>query len=68
MSKKKTGEGTEYLSPWEFGELLNLNRESIYRALARGELEAVRVGRSIRLPRNQLTCRDGKGAEIWEKT
>ena len=53
MSERKTSSG-EYLDPRAFGELLDLNRESIYRAISRGELQAVRVGRSIRLPRSQL--------------
>ena len=42
------------LDPRAFGELLDLNRESVYRAISRGELQAVRVGRAIRLPRSQL--------------
>jgi excisionase family DNA binding protein len=53
MSERKTATG-EYLNPRAFGELLDLNRESVYRAIARGDLRAVRVGRSIRLPRAQL--------------
>ena len=36
------------------GAMLNINRESVYRAIARGDLQAIRVGRSIRLPRAQL--------------
>ena len=53
MSERKTSSG-EYLDPRAFGELLDLNRESVYRAISRGELQAVRVGRAIRLPRSQL--------------
>jgi excisionase family DNA binding protein len=53
MSERKTSTG-EFLDPRAFGQLLDLNRESIYRAISRGELEAVRVGRAIRLPRSQL--------------
>ena len=53
MSQKKTATG-EFLDPRAFGELLDLNRESIYKAISRGELQAVRVGRAIRLPRSQL--------------
>jgi len=53
MSERKVSSG-EFLSPRAFAELLDLNRESVYRALARSELQAVRVGRSIRLPRAQL--------------
>ena len=53
MSQKKTATG-EFLDPRAFGELLDLNRESVYKAIERGELQAVRVGRAIRLPRSQL--------------
>ena len=53
MSERKVSSG-EFLDARAFGELLDLNRESIYRAISRGELQAVRVGRAIRLPRAQL--------------
>ena len=53
MSQKKTATG-EYLDPRTMGAMLNINRESVYRAIARGELQAIRVGRAIRLPRAQL--------------
>ncbi len=53
MSERKASSG-EFLDARAFGELLDLNRESIYRAISRGELQAVRVGRAIRLPRAQL--------------
>ena len=53
MSQRKTATG-EFLDPRAFGEMLDLNRESIYRACANGSLEFLRVGRSIRLPRAQL--------------
>jgi excisionase family DNA binding protein len=53
MSQRKTSSG-EFLDARAFGELLDLNRESIYRAISRGELQAVRIGRAIRLPRAQL--------------
>jgi excisionase family DNA binding protein len=53
MSQKKTATG-EFLDPREFGEMLNMNRESIYRAISRGDLLAVKIGGAIRLPRSQL--------------
>jgi len=53
MSERKVS-SKEYMSPRAFAELLGVNRESVYRALARSELQSVRVGRSIRLPRAQL--------------
>ena len=53
MSQRKTSTG-EFLSAREFGEMLDLNRESVYRAIARGELAYLTVGRAIRLPRSQI--------------
>ena len=53
MSERKTATG-EFLDPRAFGKILDLNRESIYRAISRGELRAIRIGRAIRLPRDQL--------------
>ena len=53
MSERKSSSG-EYVSARTMGAMLNINRESVYRAIARGELQAIRVGRSIRLPRAQL--------------
>jgi excisionase family DNA binding protein len=53
MSGRKTATG-EYLDPRTMGAMLNINRESVYRAIARGDLLAIRVGRSIRLPRAQI--------------
>ena len=62
MSAKKRSTG-EFLDAREFGELTNLNRESIYKAIARGELQAIRIGRAIRLPRNQLDSLLAEGGE-----
>ena len=53
MSERKTSTG-EYLNARAFAALLDMNRESIYRAVSRGDLVAVRVGRTLRLPRSQL--------------
>ena len=63
MSLKKTEPTGDYLDARSFGELLDLNRESIYRAVARGDLQAVKIGRSIRLPRSQLENLMAKGDE-----
>ena len=54
MSLKKTQPTGEYLNARAFGELIDLSRESVYRAVARGDLQAVRIGRTLRLPRKQL--------------
>ncbi len=54
MSRKKEAPTGEYLSPLQMALTLDLCEETIYRLIARGELEAVRVGRRLRLRRNQL--------------
>jgi excisionase family DNA binding protein len=54
VSLKKTEPTGEFLDARAFGELIDLSRESVYRAIARGDLRAVRIGRAIRLPRAQL--------------
>jgi hypothetical protein len=54
MSERKPEPTGDFLDPRSFGKLLDLNRESIYRGIARGDLIAIRVGKSLRLPRNQI--------------
>lgn len=54
MSQRKPEPTGEFLDPKSFGRLLDLNRESIYRAISRGDLLAVKIGGAIRLPRIQL--------------
>ncbi len=54
MSRKKGSPTGEYLSPLQMAATLDLCQESIYRMIARGELAAVRIGRRLRLPRDQL--------------
>ena len=54
MSERKPEPTGEFLDPKSFGQLVDIHRESVYRAIARGDLQAIRVGRSIRLPRAQL--------------
>lgn len=63
MSQRKKLPTGDYLDPLSFAELLDLHRESIYRAIARGELQALRVGRAIRLPRSQLDSLLRRGDE-----
>ncbi len=56
MSRKKQWDRSpKFLTAWQFAELLNVCEESVYRAHQRGDLEAVRVGRSIRFPVSQLS-------------
>lgn len=41
-----------FLKVPQVAEILGVNRESIYRAVSTGEMKAVRVGRSVRIPRD----------------
>jgi hypothetical protein len=51
------------VSLWpQVGMLLNLSRGSVYTAAARGEIEVIRVGRSIRAVSAPLRKRLGLGA------
>ena len=54
MSERKPEPTGEFLDPKAFGKLLDLHRESVYRGIARGELVAIRVGKSLRLPKSQI--------------
>ncbi len=64
MSRAKEWDRSEtFLTAWQLAETLNVCEESVYRALARGELEAVRVGRSIRFPVSQLSRQEAKAVE-----
>jgi len=41
----------EWLTPRQVADELGVNRETVYDAVARGDLFAVRLGRTIRVPR-----------------
>ena len=54
MSRKKQQPTREFLSPADFAAALDVCEETIYRLVSRGRLDAVRVGRVLRLPTSQL--------------
>jgi len=67
MSRKKELPTGEYISPLQMAMTLDLCQETVYRLIARGELEAVRIGRRLRLPRNQLdSLLVGNGERVEE--
>ena len=53
MSERKSSSG-EYIDARTAGRMLDMSRESIYRAVARGEIRALKIGSSLRLPRVQF--------------
>lgn len=42
------------LSVEEAGEILGLSKDSAYKAVARGEIPALRIGRRLRVPTERL--------------
>ncbi len=50
----QTHEGQEYLTPQEAADLVRCSRQTIYGMIRRGELEAVRFGRRLLVPRRAL--------------
>jgi excisionase family DNA binding protein len=44
----------EVLTAREAAAILRIGRNQLYQAVARGELDAIRIGRSIRIPRHAL--------------
>lgn len=44
----------EVYTPEQAAQLLQLNRETIYRYIKEGKLEAARLGRALRIPRRSL--------------
>jgi excisionase family DNA binding protein len=43
-----------YLTPQEYADLLSVDRKTVYSAIERGELRVVRVGRTLRIPRDEV--------------
>jgi excisionase family DNA binding protein len=54
MSERKLEPTGEFLDPKTFARVVDLHRETIYRAIASGDLIAVKIRGAIRLPRSQL--------------
>ncbi len=52
--RKEYCERPQFLSPRQFGKLVGICEESVYRLLARRELKGIKLGRAWRLPVSQL--------------
>ena len=52
-----------FLSPRQFAKLAGICEESVYRLLARRELEGIKFGRAWRLPVSQLYGERGAGSQ-----
>ncbi len=42
------------LKPREASELLRIGRNQLYEAITRGEIRAVKLGRTLRIPRGEI--------------
>lgn len=47
-------------TPQELAELLQMSKDSVYRAIAAGEIEAVKLGRLYRIPKHVVERMFGK--------
>jgi excisionase family DNA binding protein len=57
----------EYLTVRELAEILQLNKQTVRNWITAGELESVKVGRAVRIPRRAaVALTGGRGYEIPE--
>lgn len=54
MSGAKTPPEGEYLTPVEVAALLKVSRNTVHRLIEYGDLEALRIYRTVRIPRAAL--------------
>jgi excisionase family DNA binding protein len=52
--KKRVAEGARLLTIAEVAYALHIGKRSVWRLIAAGELESVRIGRSVRVPIEKL--------------
>lgn len=73
VDEMSAGERVRYLTVAEVADLMRLSRMTVYRLINRGELPAVRVGRSFRVPQDALDAYlrthsvDAEGADGEER-
>lgn len=53
----------EFLTVLELAQILRVGRNQAYQAVARGDLPALRIGRSLRIPRSALDPRFDESEE-----
>ena len=53
-------EKREFISVSEFAELLGVSRIAIYKRIKKGQIEAVRIGRSYAIPKKYVNDITGK--------
>jgi excisionase family DNA binding protein len=50
----------EYLSISQFAKILGVSRIAIYKKIKKGQIQAIRIGRSFAIPKKYLTDITGK--------
>lgn len=60
-------EKSEYISIAQFAEVLGISRIAVYQKIKKGQIKAVRIGRSFALPRKYLTDITGKTVSEKDK-
>jgi excisionase family DNA binding protein len=60
-------EKSEYISIAKFAEILGISRIAVYQKIKKGQMKAIRIGRSFALPRKYLTDITGKTVSEKDK-
>jgi excisionase family DNA binding protein len=53
-------EQSEYISIAQFAKVLGISRIAVYQKIKKGEIKAIRIGRSFAIPKKYLTDITGK--------
>lgn len=51
---------SEYISISQFAEILGVSRIAVYKKIRKGQIKAIRIGRSFAIPKKYLTDITGK--------
>lgn len=51
---------SEYISISQFAEILGISRIAVYKKIRKGQIKAIRIGRSFAIPKKYLTDIIGK--------
>jgi excisionase family DNA binding protein len=60
-------EKTQYISIAQFAKILGISRIAVYQKIKKGQIKAIRIGRSFAIPRKYLTDITGKTLGEKEK-
>lgn len=60
-------ERAKYISIAEFAKILGISRIAVYKKVKKGQIEAIRVGRSFAIPQKNVTAILGKTLQEKDK-